>query len=109
MINSRAKGGRGEREWCRECIRNGYEGAHRSQQFCGKTGDAPDVIVPGMEKFHPEVKRVEKLQIDKAMTQAIRDAAEKNKIPYVAYKRNRGEWFVIMKADDWFTLIKNEC
>jgi len=99
MVNSRAKGGRGEREACGEVETIFGIPCRRSQQYAGSTGSADIVrddeagtpIWPGV---HPEVKRVEKLSIYDAIEQATRDGG--GAIPVVFHKRNRGEWLAIV-------------
>ena len=101
-INSRQKGARGEREWRDHLIANGYE-ARRGQQVSGSP-DSPDVVcnLP----FHFEVKRVEKLNIEKAVKQSEDDCGEK--MPVVAHKKNRGQWLVTMPEWVFFSLIKSD-
>ena len=101
-MNSKAKGGRGEREWAQLCRDHGFKDAKRGQQFAGGV-DSPDVT--GLPGIHQEVKRVENLNIHKAMAQSIRDS-EGKAIPIVAHRRNRDEWLVTMRADAWFELYK---
>lgn len=66
-------------------------------------GSTPDVIgVPGV---HVECKRVERLNIDLAMDQAVRDAARfKDGVPCVFHRKNRRPWMVTMMLDDWVRL-----
>ena len=101
-INSREKGKKGEREFARLCREHGFANARRSQQYSGINGDA-DVV--GLEGIHIEVKRVERLNIDEAMKQSIRDSRE-GEMPIVAHRRNREEWKVTMRAEDWFEFYK---
>lgn len=99
----RDKGKRGEREWARVCREHGYD-CRRTSQYCGQTGDASDVI--GLPGLHQEVKRVEKLNITCAMTQAARDA-KPGEIPIVAHRRNNCPWLVTMRAGDFFEIYKD--
>ncbi|MEG1577003.1 MAG: hypothetical protein RR366_09480, partial [Clostridium sp.] len=66
-INSRAKGARGERELAAALKEYGYD-CRRGQQYCGANGDA-DVM--GLSGIHIECKRVERLNIQEAMEQAV--------------------------------------
>jgi Holliday junction resolvase len=102
-INSCAKGKHGEREFAALLRSYGLQ-ARRGQQFSGVNGDA-DVVhsIPGV---HLEVKRVEKLNVVAAFTQAARDAGPKGDMPIVCHRRNRGEWLMTMKADDFLKLIR---
>lgn len=102
-INSKQKGKGGEREIVNLLKENGYD-ARRSQQYCGYTGEAPDVI--GLKGFHIEVKRVERLNIDNAMEQAIRDSGDSGEKPIVMHRRNGKNWLVTMGIKDFFTLLE---
>ena len=99
MVNSKAKGNRGEREFAKLCRFEGYN-ARRGQQYNGVEGE--DVI--GLSGVHVEVKRVERLNIWEAMAQSIRDA--KGAVPIVAHRKNNCEWLITMRAADWFNLYR---
>lgn len=100
-INSRAKGCVGEREIANTLKEYGYD-TRRGQQFSGKNGDA-DVV--GLPHIHLEIKRVERLVIEKAMEQSRSDARE-GEIPVVMHRKNRQPWLVTMDLDDWMKLYK---
>ena len=104
-INSREKGKRGERIVADFFKDHGYD-AHRSAQFCGKTGQAADVI--GVDGVHLEVKFCEAMRLYDWMSQAIRDseAEGKGNIPVVIHKQNRKDMLVTMRADDWIQLYE---
>lgn len=100
MTQSRRKGADGELEFAQLLCEAGFE-ARRGQQFCG--GDrSPDVItnIPGV---HFEVKRVEKLNVDKAMEQAIADAPT-SRFHCVAHRRNRKVWLATIPMSQFLTL-----
>ena len=99
-INSKQKGKKGELELVRKLKEYGYN-CRRTNQFCGNTGQADDVI--GLDYIHIECKRVEKLNIDEAIEQAKRDSKD-NKFPTVFHRKNRKDWLVTMKLDDWIKL-----
>lgn len=99
-MNSREKGKRGELEWARVCRDHGYD-CRRTAQYCGKTGDASDVV--GLRGIHQEIKRVERLDLEGAVSQAVRDA-KPGLIPVVAHRRNNCGWLVTMRAEDWFSM-----
>jgi Holliday junction resolvase len=100
-MNSRQKGAAGERELAKKLREYGYE-CRRGQQYCGTNGDA-DVI--GLEGIHIECKRVERLNIDEAMLQAIRDRRE-GEYPAVFHRKNNHEWLVTMRLDDWIEIYR---
>ena len=100
-MNSRTKGKRGELEAAHILKKHGYD-TRRGQQFAGINGDA-DVV--GLPYIHLEIKRVEKLNIDDALQQSIRDARDAE-IPVVMHRKNRTEWKVTMLFDDWIKMYK---
>ena len=100
-INSKNKGSVGEREWSNLCKSQGYN-TRRGQQYCGSNGDADVVGIPGL---HMEIKRVENLNVSKAIAQAINDKRD-GEIPIVAHRKNREDWLVTMRADDWFEFLR---
>lgn len=102
MTNSNRKGKSGERAWRDQLKSAGFD-ARRGQQYSGNP-DAPDVVCPELDWLHPEVKRVERLNIHDAMDQAVNDAGDKT--PYVAHRRNRKPWLVTMLAKDWLLLMR---
>lgn len=100
-MNSRDKGKRGELEAAHLLKEYGYD-ARRGQQFSGANGDA-DVV--GLPRIHLEIKRVEKLNIDDALSQSIRDAKDEE-VPVVMHRKNRTEWKITMRFADWMMLFK---
>ena len=103
MTNSRQKGARGERELAGVLREHGFE-CRRGQQYCGANGDADVVGIPGV---HIECKRVESLNIHKAMEQAKSDARE-NELPAVFHRKNGKPWLVTMTLEDWMKIFKGE-
>lgn len=100
-LNSREKGAAGERELSGKLKEYGYN-TRRGQQYCGANGDADVVGLPGI---HIECKRVEKLNLYDAMSQAMSDAKDKEK-PTVFHRKNRCEWLVTMRLSDWIELYR---
>ena len=100
-MNSRTKGKRGELEAAHALKEYGYD-ARRSQQYAGINSDADVVGLPGI---HLEIKRVEKLNIDDALAQSIRDAKDAE-IPVVMHRKNRTKWKITMLFDDWIAMYK---
>lgn len=102
-INSRAKGKAGELELAK-ILREKYgRDTRRGVQYHGGP-DSPDVV--GLPGIHIEVKRVETLNIDKAMQQAIKDSVrdESGAIPAVFHRKNREQWKVTLLLDDFMKL-----
>lgn len=97
---SREKGKRGERELAAALRDYGYD-CRRGQQYSGASGDADVVGLPGI---HIECKRVERLDLQAAMRQAIEDARAEE-MPAVMHRKNGGEWQVTMRLDDWIHLF----
>ena len=99
-MNSRETGKRGERELASKLREYGYD-ARRGQQYCGANGDADVLGLPGI---HIECKRVERLNLDDAMSQAKADS--KGYIPAVFHRKNNGEWRVTLPLSDFMTIYK---
>lgn len=97
---SRDKGKRGERELASKLREYGYD-CKRGVQYHGGE-NSPDVV--GLPGVHIECKRVERLNIEDAMTQAKHDAG--GKLPAVFHRKNDCEWLVTMKLSDWITLYR---
>jgi Holliday junction resolvase len=98
------KGADGERELVSIIQQSGY------QVECGGSetyGEIPDIV--GLKGIHIECKRVEKLNIQTAMDQAVRDSKRfRDGAPTVFHRRNREPWMVTMLYDDWMRLYKGE-
>ena len=99
---SQRKGRSGELELVRVLNENGVPARPGDPVSYGST---PDVVgVPGI---HPEVKRVERLNVHEAMAQAVRDSKKfGDGLPAVFHRRNRTEWLVTMTLTDWIRIYK---
>jgi len=102
-INSKVKGDGGEREWAKYLRDHGI-GARRGVQYQGGPG-SPDVVSE-LDNVHFEVKRVERLNIYKAMKQAKEDAG--TKFAMVAHRKNHKKWLLTMTADDFMKILKEK-
>ena len=103
-INSRTKGKVGELEIVNILKSYGIE-ARRGQQFKG-TNDSPDVI-HNLEPFEIEVKRVQNLNLHKAMNKTI-ETMEESKIATVWHRKNGTEWLVTMRMTDLLERVLNK-
>lgn len=94
----RTKGAVGEREAAAEWNRHfGTTLNRRCMQSRGGKNDGADL--QGQAGLHIEVKRVEKLNINAAMDQAIGDATDGN-VPIVVHRISRMPWLVTVRLDD---------
>ena len=93
-MNSRQKGARGERELAGKLRAYGFD-TRRGQQYSGANGDADVVGLPGI---HIECKRVERLNIEDAMSQSKHDARD-GEIPVVMHRKNNCEWLVTLQFE----------
>lgn len=105
-INSKAKGKKGELYVVNQFKQYGYK-CRRTSQYCGKTGKADDI--EGIDYIHAEVKFVEKLNLDNAMNQAIRDSlkSDREAMPTVFHKKNYQDLLVSMRFKDWIQLYNS--
>lgn len=98
------KGADGERELVTILQQSGYQVERGGSETYG---EIPDIV--GLKGIHIECKRVEKLNIQTAMNQAIRDSKRfRDGAPTVFHRRNREPWMVTMLYDDWMRLYKGE-
>jgi Holliday junction resolvase len=97
-INSRAKGAKGERELANLISDRGYR-CIRGQQRSGL--EQADVI--GLDYIHIECKRVQNLNLDKAMEQSIRDR-KAGEMATVFHRKNNQKWKVTLGFEDFMTL-----
>lgn len=100
--SSQVKGRAGEQELARLLRQHGYE-IERGGAL--SFGERPDLM--GLPGVHIECKRVERLNLDTAMAQAIRDSARfGDGAPAVFHRRNRQAWMVTMLLEDWMGLYE---
>lgn len=104
-MNVKRKGTAGENELA-ELLRQSGIRAYRNDQIYTGGRENPDVQaeISGLP-LHIEVKRVERLNVPEAMSQAIRDAAE-DAFPVLAHRRNREKWLVTMPLLPLIELLK---
>lgn len=100
------KGKRFERLLASKFREYGYDGARRTAQYCGNTGEAADVI--GLPHIHVEAKHVEKLNIYDAVNQAKRDAdaGGKGLIPVVFHKKNNHNILVTLELENFMNIYR---
>ena len=91
---SRSRGQRGERELRDKIIEIFGLPTRRGTNLTGQQD-----IEGGIPGVHHEVKRVERLNIYKAMGQAMGDADE-HLIPGVFHRKDRAPWMVTFQLDD---------
>ena len=101
MTNSRQKGARFERTLAAALRDYGYE-CRRGQQYCGTSGDADVIGLPGI---HIEAKHQERMSLYDWMEQAKRDARQ-DELPAVFHKKNNAEILVSMELADWIKLYR---
>lgn len=103
-MNSSRKGADGERELAALLKEHGYT-VDRGGTL--SYGTLPDLY--GLKGIHIECKRVERLNIEQAMTQAVRDSERfGDGAPAVFHRKNRQPWLVTMRFDDWVRLYNGK-
>jgi hypothetical protein len=102
MINGKQKGKRGELELC--TVLKGLFGwdVQRSVQYSGNAGDA-DLVVKGIPEIFVECKRVQALNLPKAMALAVQQAGP-SKTAIVCHRRDREDWLITCRASDLMAL-----
>lgn len=103
MSKSQQRKGRGgELEICRILQAHGIPAEPGQAVSFGSTPD-----ITGVPSIHPEIKRVERLNVSEAMAQAIRDSEKfHDGVPTLFHRRNRSPWLVTMRLEDWLLLYR---
>lgn len=103
MSKSQQRKGRGgELEICRILQAHGIPAEPGQAVSFGSTPD-----ITGVPGIHPEIKRVERLNVSEAMAQAIRDSEKfHDGVPTLFHRRNRSPWLVTMRLGDWLLLYR---
>ena len=97
---SQRKGAAGEQELAQHLRRAGYPVRWGGNKTYGKVPD-----LSGLDGVHIECKRVEQLNLARAMEQATVDAARfGDGAPTVFHRRNGRPWLVTMQLSDWLRL-----
>lgn len=102
-VNSKAKGARFERQLASKLRDYGYQ-ARRTAQYCGKSGDASDVV--GLPGLHIEAKHQERMSLYEWMSQAKRDSEGTGRLPAVFHKKNNAPILVTMELEDFMNLYR---
>lgn len=99
---SRDKGKRGERELAQKLREYGFSDCRRGRQSGSADGTADVINLPGI---WIEAKRVERLELYTALSQAKSDARD-GEMPVVMHRKNNCEWVVIQPLSDWIQLYR---
>ena len=102
-VNSKAKGARFERTLAGRLREYGYD-TRRTAQYCGKSGDASDVV--GLPGLHIEAKHQERMSLYEWMAQAKRDSSGTGRLPAVFHKKNNAAILVTMELEDFMNLYR---
>jgi hypothetical protein len=97
VVNGKAKGKRGELELCHVLKELFGWDASRSQQYNGNAGDS-DLIVRQIPGLFLECKRVQSLNLSKAMALAVEQAGPK--LPAVFHRKDREDWMITVRLSD---------
>lgn len=97
----RNKGAAGERELAGILKDNlGFE----VKRNLGQARDGADDIT--IQKFRIEVKRQERLQVDK-WSEQVESCSKSGEIPVLVYRRNGQPWRVCLKLDDFIPMLRD--
>ena len=97
----RNKGAAGERELAGILKDNlGFE----VKRNLGQARDGADDIT--IQKFRIEVKRQERLQVDK-WSEQVESCSKLGEVPILVYRRNGQPWRVCLKLDDFIPMLRD--
>jgi hypothetical protein len=106
MVNSRAKGARGERELARTLTELFGWNARRTCQFSGNAGDS-DVVIEELPDVFVEVKLVENLSLVPVMRKAVEQCKEK--LPIICHRKKNTDFLVTLRLSDLVAISKMVC
>lgn len=98
---SRTKGAGGERELCRALTDAGFP-AHRTAPMQSGAEGYGDVTAQGLETYHIEAKRCERVEVDRWFAEASEKAGERT--PVVVYRKNGNPWRVVLDLPTFLSL-----
>ena len=104
-INSRDKGKRGEREFLNLLGAALGKDLERNLNQSDNGGCDCVSLLPGYN-LAIEIKRCEKLEVDKWWRQAVEQAAKLHAMPVLAYRQSRHPWKIMIRLDyiSWYKL-----
>ena len=102
-MNSRAKGKRGELEAVHIFRDYGWPNARRTSD--GRAQSARGDLAGGPDGCHIEIKRVQRLNITKALSQAVTEAKAAD-VPIVVHRPNDHAWMATLPLEDLLPLLK---
>lgn len=98
-VNSKQKGSRVERDLVKFLKENGCPSARRTEQYCGASGDAADVVADELSHYHIECKGTKSKVLNystlTSWLEQIKRDCPKYKVPVIFWKANNAEWIVI--------------
>lgn len=100
-MNAKRKGSSGERELL--AILEPYGAERHEQRYIGGLGNPDISFCLNGEPLHCECKRVERLNIHAAYSQAARDAMGAA-VPVVIHRRNREPWLCTIALEDFLRM-----
>lgn len=100
---SRMKGKRGELEAIQVIKDAGWQAARRTHDGREQAGRGD--VIHGPVSCHIEIKRVEKLNVPKALDQVARDA-DPTLIPVLVHRPSRHGWMATLPLDELLALLK---
>jgi hypothetical protein len=99
--HSRRKGARGETEFIKKLNEHWPEACRNLDQFGSSKAD-----VLNIKGVHWQIKRVGRnIQIWAALQQAENEAAAFD-LPVVAFRRDHGQWYAALPADELIALLR---
>jgi Holliday junction resolvase len=98
----RAKGAAGERELA--ALLSEHLGFVVKRNL-GQARDGADDLT--VQQFRIEVKRQERLQVDK-WSEQVESCAQPGEIPVLAYRRNGQPWRVCMRLEDFIPMMRDQ-
>ena len=98
---SRTKGATGERELCKVLSDAGFPAHRTAPMQAGHVGEGyPDIHAEGLP-YHIEVKRCERVEVDRWFAEAEANAQDD---VVIAYRKNGNRWRVVLDLSTFLAL-----
>lgn len=104
MVNSRAKGARGERDAAKALSEVLGVPCRRTQQYCGASDESDDIVSEGIDVSW-EVKFCERVNLFDALAKCRADARP-GSVPAVLHRKKNKPWLLVIELNDLQAFVR---
>jgi Holliday junction resolvase len=108
MTNAKKKGAAGERELANILKGRGFSVYRTYASGAGQEkGDVKGLEASDGTRYHIEVKRQERFELNRWWDQAVKDCSPEE-TPLLVFRRSHEEWRVVITLDDLLDLLEDK-